>query len=91
MPFKTLLTVSGAIGILFGFGFLLFPSSVLGQYGVQTDPAGLFVAQLFGAALLELGLIFVLARRVEDPSTMRGIALPSSCAVRICKMARRIP
>ena len=75
MPFKTLLTVSGAIGILFGFGFLLFPSSVLGQYGVQTDPAGLFVAQLFGAALLELGLIFVLARRVEDPSTMRGIAL----------------
>jgi hypothetical protein len=75
MSFKTLLTVAGALGVLFGLGFLLAPSAVLAQYRVQTDPAGLFVAQLFGAGLLELGLIFFLARRVEDPPTMRGIAL----------------
>lgn len=75
MSFKLLLTVTGVIGVLFGLGFLLAPAPVLAQYGVQTDPAGLFVGQLFGAALLELGLVFFLARRVEDPNTMRVIAL----------------
>ena len=75
MSFKALLTVAGVVGVLFGLGFLLVPSPILAQYGVQTDPTGMFVAQLFGAALLELGLVFFLARRVEDASTMRGIAL----------------
>lgn len=75
MSFKTLLTATGVIGVLFGLGFLALPSIVLAQYGVQTDATGLFVAQLFGAALLELGLIFFLARDVENPSTMRAIAL----------------
>lgn len=75
MSFKTLLTLAGGIGVLFGLGFVVFPSAVLAQYGVHTDPAGLFVAQLFGAALIELGFIFYLARGVEDPATMRGIAL----------------
>lgn len=75
MSFKTLLTVTGAIGVLFGLGFLFVPAVVLAQYGVQTDAAGLFVSQLFGGALLELGLVFFLARRIEDPPTMRGIAL----------------
>lgn len=75
MSFKALLTVTGIIGVLFGLGFLLAPALVLAQYSVRTDPAGLFVAQLFGAALLELGLVLLLARRVADPSAMRGIAL----------------
>jgi hypothetical protein len=75
MSFKTLLTVTGVIGVLFGLAFLLLPSTALAQYGVQTDGAGLFVSQLFGAALLELGLVFFLAREVQNPSTMRGIAL----------------
>lgn len=75
MSFKTLLTVTGVIGVLFGLAFLLLPSTALAQYGVQTDAAGLFVSQLFGAALLELGLVFFLARGVENPATMRGIAL----------------
>ena len=75
MSFKGLLTVTGVIGVLFGLGFLLAPALVLAQYRIQTDPAGLFVAQLFGAALLQLGLVFFLARRIDDPSTMRGIAL----------------
>lgn len=75
MSFKTLLTVAGGISVLFGLGFLLFPSSVLAPYGVHTDPTGHFVAQFLGAALLEVGLIFFLARRIDDPSTMRGIAL----------------
>lgn|SRR5574338_1499679 len=75
MSFKTLLTVTGAIGVLFGLGFLLTPALLLAQYGVQTDAAGLFVSQLFGAALAELGLVVFFARHVQDPATMRGIAL----------------
>ena len=75
MAFKTLMTVAGVLGILFGIGFLLAPTPLLAQYGVQTDAAGVFVARLLGAALLELGLVFFLARRVEDPATMRAIAM----------------
>jgi hypothetical protein len=75
MSFKGLLTVAGVIGVLFGLAFILAPAPVLAQYGVQTDAAGLFVGRLFGAALLELGLVFFLVRRVEEPSAMRAIAL----------------
>ena len=75
MRFSALLAAAGVVSILFGALFLLAPATGLAQYGVSTDATGLFMTQFFGAALLQMGLILFLARRVEEPAICRAIAL----------------
>ncbi len=75
MSFKGLLSVAGIVGALFGLAFIFAPASLLAQYGIQTDPAGLYLGRLFGVAILELGLIFWFLREVDDPAFMRPLAL----------------
>lgn len=75
MRFSALLATAGVVSILFGALFLLAPATGLVQYGVSTDATGLFMSQFFGAALLQMGLILFLARRVQEPATIRAIAL----------------
>jgi hypothetical protein len=59
MRFGTILTIAGVLGVLFGLCFLLAPAICLQQYGVTTDPSGLFMTRFFGSALLQLGLVFL--------------------------------
>src|SRR2546430_13127499 len=40
------------LALAFGIGFVLAPASVLALYGVATDPAGTFMARLWGAAAI---------------------------------------
>ena len=78
MRFSTLMIVAGAIALAFGLGFLLVPDVVLGPYGVTTDANGLLMARFFAAALLQLGLVLLLLRNVQEPATQRAIALGSA-------------
>ena len=71
MRFNTLLTVAGVLGIVFGLIFLFAPSPGLSQNGVATDAAGVFLTQFFGAALLQLGLVFLCLRPVEEGNIPR--------------------
>jgi hypothetical protein len=71
MRFGTLLTVAGTLGTLFGLAFLVAPAFGLQQYGVTTDAAGLFMTQFFGAALLQLGLVFLMLRTHAEANTSR--------------------
>jgi hypothetical protein len=71
MRFSTLLTVAGILGVLFGLAFLAAPAFGLQQYGVTTDAAGLSVTQFFGAALLQLGLVFLMIRGLPESSIPR--------------------
>lgn len=64
MRFPTLLTIAGVLGIVFGIGFLVLPASTLMPYGVRTDASGLIMAQFFGAALLQLALVFLFIRDI---------------------------
>jgi hypothetical protein len=64
MRFPTLLTIAGILGIVFGIGFLVLPASSLLPYGVRTDASGLIMAQFFGAALLQLALVFLFIRDI---------------------------
>jgi hypothetical protein len=79
MRFQTLLTIAGVLGVVFGLGFLFAPAAVLARYAVTTDAAGLFMAQFFGAALMQLALVFIFLRRVEDVAIIKAIAL-GACA-----------
>ena len=71
MRFSTLLAVAGILGVLFGLAFLLAPSFGLRQYGVTTDAAGIFLTRFFGAALLQLGLVFLTIRSLPESSISR--------------------
>jgi hypothetical protein len=77
MRLGTLLLIGGLLGLVFGAGFLLAPRPMLTLYGVPTDPSVVLMARFFGAALLQLGLVFYLIRDVGDPRTQRGVVIGS--------------
>lgn len=77
MRLRTLLLIAGLLGLVFGVGFLLAPRSLLPLYGVAPEPPVVLVSRFFGAALLQLGLVFYLIRDVGDPRTQRGVVLGS--------------
>ena len=72
MNVRIFLSISAVIAILYGLGFVLFPAGIATLYGVNLDPVGVYVAQLFGAALLGLGIINWSAR---DAREMDGVLL----------------
>jgi hypothetical protein len=78
MSYLTLITVAGLLALGFGAGFLLLPGWVLSNYGVTTDPSGLWMAQFFGAALVHLGFLVLLLRKVQDPAIQRAVGLASA-------------
>lgn len=77
MRLSTLLLIAGLIALVFGLGFLLAPAPLLALYGIPANPAVILMARFFGAALVQLGLVFYLIRNVTDPVTSRGIVLGS--------------
>jgi hypothetical protein len=63
------------LALAFGIAFVLAPASVLGLYGVTTDPAGTFMARLWGAAAIQIGLAAWLARKDIDTPARRAVQL----------------
>jgi hypothetical protein len=78
MRFSTLVVLAGLLALAFCLGFLLVPDLVLGHYGVTTDAGGLLMARFFAASLIQLGLVLLLLREVQDSSTQRAVALGSA-------------
>lgn len=75
MKLGTLLVIDGVVGVVFGIAFVLVPAQVLSAYGTTLDAAGLFMTRLFGAALIQIGGLALLARNVADASAQRAIVL----------------
>ena len=74
MRFSILLTVFGVIALIFGLAFFIVPVQALAQYNATTGPVGYIMVRFFGATLIEVGLVFLLMRSVQDPLLTRGIA-----------------
>lgn len=77
MRLRTLLLIGGLLGLVFGTGFLLAPRPMLTLYGVVAEPSVVLLARFFGAALVQVGLVFYLIRDVGDPKTQRGVIIGS--------------
>ena len=63
------------LNLAFGIGFIFAPARTLALYGVGTDATGTFMTRLFGAALIQVGLVTWLARRDTDTPARRAIQL----------------
>ena len=77
MRLRTLLLTAGLLALVYGIGFLLAPRVLLQLYGVADDPSVVLMARFFGAALLQVGLVFYLIRDVGDLRTQRGVVIGS--------------
>lgn len=49
---QTLFTVTFIVELIFGIGFIAAPGFLLGNFGVAATPVLIFMARLFGSALL---------------------------------------
>jgi len=61
------------ITLAFGIAFVVAPKPTLALYGVATDAAGTFMARVFGAALIQIGLVAWLAKNDTDTPALRAI------------------
>ena len=73
MTYKNLLTIASIIALIFGLGFILMPGQLVSFYNVVLTPAGILVAQLYGATLLGFGLLNWFARGFSDNATQQAI------------------
>ena len=70
---STIFMINAVIAVLFGLVFLLIPATVLSWYGVQLEAAGLFLARLYGSALLIFAIISWMVREAPASQSLRGI------------------
>ena len=76
MKLKTLMIFNAIVAIVFGVCFVLIPAQVLSLYGDEVaNPRLIYICQLFGAALIGLGLLAWTARNVTDSEARKAIVL----------------
>ena len=75
MTIRNFLTVASIVAFAFGLGFFLIPLQLVSFYNVKLEAGGVFVAQLFGAALIGFGALNWFARKVTDSKGMQAIVL----------------
>jgi hypothetical protein len=83
MKLAMLLSIVGVVAILFGIGFVAAPVEVLAQYGVTADRHTAFMSRLFGATLVQVGVLSWLARAIVDSLGRRAIVLSGLIAMAI--------
>jgi len=75
MKLKTLFITAAIIAIVFGAAFAIIPTQLYSLYGIESGAWLNYMGQLFGAALIGLGLIAWVARNAADSDSRRAIIL----------------
>ena len=78
MKFNVLLLLTGLLALVFGLGFFFAPVEVLNLYGASTGPVGYLMTRFFGAELIQVGVVYILIRGVQESTIVRGIAIGSA-------------
>ena len=73
MKLKTLFIITTIIVTVFGVLFVVIPTTVYSFYGIESFPALTYMGQLFGAALLAIGLISWQSRNTADSDARKAI------------------
>lgn len=75
MTLSSLLTINSVVALLFGFGFVLAPETLMSFYGATLNDAGILIGRLFGAALIGYASLAWFARNAENSGARRAIVL----------------
>ena len=75
MNYRIMFLINALIAILLGLAFLVMPSRVLGQFGVDEYAATKLISQFFGTAMLGLGLLLWFAKDVTEENLQKGMGI----------------
>jgi hypothetical protein len=78
MRFRSLLIFTGVLALIFGLGFFFAPVQAMNLYGASTGPVGYLMTRFFGAALFQVGLVYLMMRGIQEPGPVRGVAIGST-------------
>ena len=75
MKLKTMLVIKAVVCLVFGILFLLVPGPLMAFFGVTLDSGGIFVARLYGAALVGNLMLTWFARNDAGSEALRATVL----------------
>ena len=75
MNYRILFLINALIAVLLGLGFLVVPSRLLGQLGVDEYAATKLLSQFFGTAMLGLGLLLWFVKDVTEGNLQKGMGI----------------
>jgi len=75
MKLKVLFIITAVCAIVFGVAFVIIPTELYSLYAVESTEGLNYMGQLFGAALIGIGLIAWLARNAADSEARKAIVL----------------
>ena len=75
MSLKALFIITAIIALVFGVLFIIIPTQAYSWYGISSDMQLNYMGQLFGAALLAVGLIAWQTRNAADSDARNAIVL----------------
>ncbi len=75
MKLKILFITTAVCAVVFGVAFVIIPTELYSLYAVDSTEGLNYMGQLFGAALIGLGLIAWFARNAIDSDARKAIVL----------------
>jgi len=75
MKLEVLFIITATIAIVFGVVFVIIPTQVYSLYGIEADAGLNYMGQLFGAALIAIGLISWHSKNAADSDARKAIIL----------------
>ena len=75
MKLSTVFTLNAVVAVFFWLGFAIMPGTLVGFYGASLGVAGLYVANLLGAAYLGYGVLTWMARNSAESEARRAVVI----------------
>jgi hypothetical protein len=75
MKLKVLFVITAIIAFVFGVLFVILPAQVYSLYAIESGSGLNYMGQLFGAALIAIGLISWQSRNAADSDARKAIIL----------------
>ena len=75
MSLKTLFIITSIIAFVFGVLFVIIPTPLYSLYGIESNMVLNYMGELFGAALIAVGLISWLSRNITNPEALKAVTI----------------
>lgn len=76
MKLSILLVINAIVILIFGIALIVVPAATMSLYGITSEPALNFTAQLFGATLITIGILTgMTARNTTASDVLQAIVL----------------